>query len=316
MPRGRMNSRFLILCRAVTRLLRSDQGGTSSERQFAEWLSTTATEKLLSPNDRYHAEIVRRTWTDRFRRKKKQRIPRCRVSGSQSWNDGTREDGKAARRKTRAAFGIVGGNRAGAAPVRGNSLSGSRVSLVCNVCSRLLPKEWFAKRPMASARANSRVPQPRHLCIIMLRPPLLPRTLQAAPTTEEKSVPLPTLSHPTHPPPAYFASRPSSPSPTPSFHTSSSISSFSRHPRASFLLTLLSLLTYSTAKRRQYLDGGLWRDEETEHARMSVEGRWMRKGGREMNAAAFLESRGESKIATEKDRGVRAGKGNTGIPAS
>lgn len=45
----------------------------------------------------------------------------------------------------------------------------SRVSLVCNVCSRLLPKEWFAKRPMASARANSRVPTPRHLCIIMLR---------------------------------------------------------------------------------------------------------------------------------------------------
>ena len=159
------------------------------------------------------------------------------------------------RRKTRAAFGIVGGNLAGAAPVRGNSLPGSRVSLVCNVCSRLLPKEWFAERPMASARANSRVPQPRHLCIIMLRPPLLPRTPQAAPTTEEKSVPLPTLSHP---PPAYFASRPSLPSPTPSFHTSSSsTSSFSRHPRASFLLTLLSLHTYSTAKRRQHLDGGL-----------------------------------------------------------
>lgn len=56
----------------------------------------------------------------------------------------------------------------------GNSSAGSRVSLVCNVCSRLLPKEWFAERPMASARANSRVPQPRHLCIIMLRPPLLP----------------------------------------------------------------------------------------------------------------------------------------------
>lgn len=54
----------------------------------------------------------------------------------------------------------------------GNSSAGSRVSLVCNVCSRLLPKEWFAERPMASARANSRVPQPRHLCIIMLRPPL------------------------------------------------------------------------------------------------------------------------------------------------
>lgn len=155
-----------------------------------------------------------------------------------------------------------------AAPVRGNSLPGSRVSLVCNVCSRLLPKEWFAERPMASARANSRVPQPRHLCIIMLRPPLLPRTPQAAPTTEEKSVPLPTLSHRTHPPPAYFASRPSSP--TPSFHTSSSTSatsSFSKHPRASFLLTLLSLNTYSTAKRRQHLDGGLWRDEETEHTR-------------------------------------------------
>lgn len=46
----------------------------------------------------------------------------------------------------------------------------SRVSLVCNVCSRLLPKEWFAERPMASARANSRVPPPRHLCIIMLSP--------------------------------------------------------------------------------------------------------------------------------------------------
>lgn len=93
--------------------------------------------------------------------------------------------------------------------------------LVCNVCSRLLPKEWFAERPMASARANSRVPQPRHLCIIMLRPPLLPRTPQAAPTTEgerkrEKSVPLPTHRRRTLlrvPPP------PPSPPPSPSLRT-------------------------------------------------------------------------------------------------
>lgn len=56
-------------------------------------------------------------------------------------------------------------------PHSGQFFVGSRVSLVCNVCSRLLPKEWFAERPMASARANSRVPPPRHLCIIMLSPP-------------------------------------------------------------------------------------------------------------------------------------------------
>lgn len=56
-------------------------------------------------------------------------------------------------------------------PHSGQFFAGSRVSLVCNVCSRLLPKEWFAERPMASARANSRVPPPRHLCIIMLSPP-------------------------------------------------------------------------------------------------------------------------------------------------
>lgn len=55
-------------------------------------------------------------------------------------------------------------------PHSGQFFAGSRVSLVCNVCSRLLPKEWFAERPMASARANSRVPPPRHLCIIMLSP--------------------------------------------------------------------------------------------------------------------------------------------------
>lgn len=55
-------------------------------------------------------------------------------------------------------------------PHSGQFFAVSRVSLVCNVCSRLLPKEWFAERPMASARANSRVPPPRHLCIIMLSP--------------------------------------------------------------------------------------------------------------------------------------------------
>ena len=110
-----------------------------------------------------------------------------------------------------------------AAPDRGDSSAGSRVSLVCNVCSRLLPKEWFAERPMASARANSRVPQPRHLCIIMLRPPLLPRTPQAPLLPPEREVCPPS----SHPPPPYFASRPSS-----SASFSSSSSSFSPHPRA------------------------------------------------------------------------------------
>lgn len=64
-------------------------------------------------------------------------------------------------------------------PHSGQFFAISRVSLVCNVCSRLLPKEWFAERPMASARANSRVPPPRHLCIIMLSPraPALARLL-------------------------------------------------------------------------------------------------------------------------------------------
>lgn len=64
-------------------------------------------------------------------------------------------------------------------PHSGQFFAVSRVSLVCNVCSRLLPKEWFAERPMASARANSRVPPPRHLCIIMLSPraPALTRSL-------------------------------------------------------------------------------------------------------------------------------------------
>lgn len=64
-------------------------------------------------------------------------------------------------------------------PHSGQFFAVSRVSLVCNVCTRLLPKEWFAERPMASARANSRVPPPRHLCIIMLSPraPALTRSL-------------------------------------------------------------------------------------------------------------------------------------------
>lgn len=71
--------------------------------------------------------------------------------------------------------GTVGGRRRRRSEPREQPHSGqffacSRVSLVCNVCSRLLPKEWFAERPMASARANSRVPPPRHLCIIMLSP--------------------------------------------------------------------------------------------------------------------------------------------------
>ena len=35
--------------------------------------------------------------------------------------------------------------------------------------SVVIAKEWFAERPMASAPANSRVPPPRHLCIIILR---------------------------------------------------------------------------------------------------------------------------------------------------
>lgn len=76
---------------------------------------------------------------------------------------------------------------------------------------------------MASARANSRVPQPRHLCIIMLRPPLLPRTPQAPLLPPEREVCPPS----SHPPPPYFASRPSSAS-----FSSSSSSSFSPHPRA------------------------------------------------------------------------------------
>lgn len=68
-------------------------------------------------------------------------------------------------------------------PDSGQFFAVSRVSLVCNVCSRLLPKEWFAERPMASARANSRVPPPRHLCIIMLSPraPALARSLSLPP---------------------------------------------------------------------------------------------------------------------------------------
>lgn len=123
--------------------------------------------------------------------------------------------------------------------------AGSRVSLVCNVCSRLLPKEWFAERPMASARANSRVPQPRHLCIIMLRPP---RATPPAPTAQEKSAcPLPTLSHP--PPVLCFASL-SLLSPLFAFLSSRPRTSPPPHPAPSsrFLLTLLSLHTYSTGR--------------------------------------------------------------------
>lgn len=77
-------------------------------------------------------------------------------------------------------------------PHSGQFFAVSRVSLVCNVCSRLLPKEWFAERPMASARANSRVPPPRHLCIIMLSPraPALTRSLSPPVSS---SPPLPSL---------------------------------------------------------------------------------------------------------------------------
>lgn len=77
-------------------------------------------------------------------------------------------------------------------PHSGQFFAVSRVSLVCNVCSRLLPKEWFAERPMASARANSRVPPPRHLCIIMLSPraPALTRSLSPP---DSSSPPLPSL---------------------------------------------------------------------------------------------------------------------------
>lgn len=99
--------------------------------------------------------------------------------------------------------------------------AGSRVSLVCNVCSRLLPKEWFAERPMASARANSRVPPPRHLCIIMLSPrtpalALPPSPRAAAPTRHcEKSAPFfllvaaAVVPHP--PPPSVLLVLPSAP---------------------------------------------------------------------------------------------------------
>lgn len=78
-------------------------------------------------------------------------------------------------------------------PHSGQFFAISRVSLVCNVCSRLLPKEWFAERPMASARANSRVPPPRHLCIIMLSPraPALARSLALSPpVSSSPSLPL------------------------------------------------------------------------------------------------------------------------------
>lgn len=77
-------------------------------------------------------------------------------------------------------------------PHSGQFFAVSCVSLVCNVCSRLLPKEWFAERPMASARANSRVPPPRHLCIIMLSPraPALTRALSPP---DFSSPPLPSL---------------------------------------------------------------------------------------------------------------------------
>jgi len=83
------------------------------------------------------------------------RTIRMDVAGSQKGREREKERGRGRER---------------AAPF-GQFFAGSRVSLVCNVCSRLLPKEWFAERPMASARANSRVPPPRHLCIIMLSPP-------------------------------------------------------------------------------------------------------------------------------------------------
>jgi len=76
-------------------------------------------------------------------------------------------------------------------PHSGQFFAVSRVSLVCNVCSRLLPKEWFAERPMASARANSRVPPPRHLCIIMLSPRAPALTHSLSPVSS--SPPLPSL---------------------------------------------------------------------------------------------------------------------------
>lgn len=76
-------------------------------------------------------------------------------------------------------------------PHSGQFFAVSRVSLVCNVCSRLLSKEWFAERPMASARANSRVPPPRHLCIIMLSPPCPGARSRSLP--DSSSPPLPSL---------------------------------------------------------------------------------------------------------------------------
>ncbi|KAK1116772.1 hypothetical protein K0M31_018054 [Melipona bicolor] len=235
----RRNSRFF----AATRLLdaRTKEGRHRRRDNSREWLWPLPLPRNYCPaNDRYRAddEIARRSWTDRFRRR--ERINGSLVltflgSSDRQSVGGTRwRTEKPRGGKTRASFGIVGGNGAVAAPVRGNSLPGSRVSLVCNVCSRLLPKEWFAERPMASARANSRVPQPRHLCIIMLRPPLLPRTPQAAPTTEEKSVspfppcptrhrrtllrvpPRPRQPPPSTPPPPPPPPPPSSPPPSPS----------------------------------------------------------------------------------------------------
>lgn len=123
-------------------------------------------------------------------------------------------------------------------PHSGQFFAGSRVSLVCNVCSRLLPKEWFAERPMASARANSRVPPPRHLCIIMLSPrtpalfsraltlslflssPLFP-SLAAPPVTEKSAPPLPPCRRPS----TSFALRPlASPAPTLSHFLSTLVS--------------------------------------------------------------------------------------------
>jgi len=98
---------------------------------------------------------------------------------------------KREREREREREGERERERERAAPF-GQFFAGSRVSLVCNVCSRLLPKEWFAERPMASARANSRVPPPRHLCIIMLSPPVPPYGARSlSPRACKKSVPSP-----------------------------------------------------------------------------------------------------------------------------
>ena len=87
---------------------------------------------------------------------------------------------------------------------------------------------------MASARANTRVPQPRHLCIIMLRPPLSP--LGTPPTRSYRRR---EVCPPTHLIPPHLASRSSSPSLAPLRPRLPTL-----HPPALSPLTLLSVVAH------------------------------------------------------------------------